>query len=173
MEKKLMEKIDKAVAILNDNIKAFYEEKENFFADAFRNEDVLKMINIITDADHRGYSYQLNSRFLTIRGDGYIAIRYSPIYDASVVTNFGIDAINGIKYTDSFIDNLKRRTEQLNENQKWFKRVVEETPNIIEDITTQYKNIVERQSDTLDEIFAMLDVEEEPSKHIKVTVEWI
>ena len=173
MEKKLMERIDKAVAILNNNIKAFYEEKENFFTDAFRNKDVLKMINTITDTDRRGYSYRLNSCYLTIREDGYIAIRYQPMCDATAKTSFSIDTINSIKYTDSFIDNLKRRTEQLNESQKWFKRVVEQTPAIIEDITTKYKNITEKQSDTLDEIFTMLDVEEEPTKHIKVTVEWI
>lgn len=172
MEKKLMEKIDKATVELNDKINTFHEEVKKFFKDAFGNEDLLKMVDTINDAKYKGYSYKIGNYYLTINERRVVALRYDDRYDACVVTTFNV-CMPTKNYSDKYIDHLKGRAQELVKEQKWFKQIVEETPNIIEDITTQYKNIVERQSDTLDEIFNMLDVQEEPTKHIKVTVEWI
>ena len=173
MEKKLMEKIDKATIELDNKINVFHEEVEKFFDNAFRNEDILKMINTINDTNYSGYSYRIgNLCYLTINERGLVALRYDDRYDAGVVTVFNVCMPNQ-NYSDKYINLLKGRAEELVKEQEWFKKIVEETPNIIEDITTQYKNITEKQSDTLDEIFTMIDVEEEPTKHIKVTVEWV
>ena len=175
MEQKLKDKLDRAIAIYNKKAKEFNTDFARFFNEMLP-KDIREMIRTIMDSTNRTYQYTLNGKSLYLDGTvGWAACRICKYNSDDRICVFDADIIDTPlrQYNDVTIDGLKRKTEMLTCNQRWFKILQDNACEIVADICQRYKELTEKQSDTLDSIFSMLDAKENPTKHVKVTVEWI
>lgn len=171
MEQKVKDKIDKAVVIINDKIDAF-----NINAEAIKNEvfteELIKMLNTIVESKISStYRFDISDGrwFEYDEFGGKVCSSSYP----SMYFQFGSNKIKVRNYTEDIIEILEtysRLLSQRNEDLRLFSNNVKD---IIEDITKEYREITEKQSDALDNILASLDTEYEPVRHIKVTIEWV
>ena len=171
MEQKLKEKLDKAAEIIKIQRAEYKEQFEQFIKNMFTSE-IKTMLEAIMDARHANYYFN------NLTNDGTCLIYqrnhvYPYIENKILSHHFWLCEEFHPAYRDHDFNNLKCCIANLRENQKWFKALQDKAPEIIKDITQKYKDITETQSEKMDEIFELLDVEYEPTKHIKVTVEWI
>ena len=173
MEQKLKDQLKMAADMLRTQ-KAEYEAQFEEFIKNMYTPEVKTMLDTIIDASNKSYLFanltsdgkslchQRNYRHPEIRSCGG-ALHHS----------FGLYGNFELRYRDRDFEELESHIKNLRKNQKWFKVLQDKAPEIIQDITQKYKNITETQTDKMDKIFKMLDVEQEPARHIKVTVEWI
>ena len=172
MEQKLKDRIDEAAKILNKQ-KAEYKAQFNEFMKNMFTPEIKEMIYTIIDATNTEYCFEnfdADKRLTYSKTSTrpYVRTKHGDCYHS-----FGLYGSIGIKYVNDDFCELESHIKNLRENQKWFKVLQNKAPEIIQDITQKYKDITETQTDQMDEIFRMLDVEQEPTRHIKVTVEWI
>ena len=170
MEQKVKDKIDKAVAIINERIDEFNINAEAIKKEVFT-EELREMLNTIVESKMNStYRFDLSDgRWFEY--DGCLKVGGSSY--PSMYFNFGSSKIKVHDYTEDIIENLEyysRSLSQKNEDLRLFNNSVKD---IIEDITKEYKEITEKQSSALDDILASLDKKYEPVKHIKVTIEWV
>ena len=178
MEQKMIDKIDKAHTLLEEKIDKFDKEVSQFFNESFLNKDILQMVSVIDDANYWGYNYKMEKGYFGIfpnypNGMPRIVLKKHESRNSEIIAHFTVYNSYHKEYTEKYIERLKYMATLLNKEYVYFEEVKEKAKDIIEDITNQYKAITEKQSETLDSVFEMLDVDEEPTKHIKVTVEWI
>lgn len=165
MEQKVIEKLDLAVKTLNEKIKIYNEESYIFRSELFT-EDVWKMIFTIMDGD----SYLIMDNI----GNDSWSLRFCADRDIFFLgRDFKAYELTNIRHNSHTIDVLKKRTKDYNKSVEALNYLKENAKEIIDWITDNYKAITERQTDELDSILADLDADFEPTKHIKVTVEWV
>lgn len=85
----------------------------------------------------------------------------------------GLIDLSKLQEGSSGISVIKRHTEILQEQREMFEYFQDNAEVLLEEIVDIYENIVNKQLATLDEISTMLNIDEKPIKHIKVTVEYI
>ena len=172
MEQKLKDKLDKAVEIYNNKAKKYMED-----FNALKNEmfpkDIQNMLTTIIDATRLVYSYPLCDKVIWIDLSPVTLKIIDKECANQTICNFYSGQFYGYRYDDYTLTELKRYTEELNLNQHWFEILQDNACEIVTDICQKYKKLTERQSDTLDNIFSMLNAKENPTKHVKVTIEWI
>lgn len=171
MEQKLKDKLDKAVEIYNDKAAEYMENFNTFKYEMFP-KDIQNMLATIVDATHLVYSYPLCDKVIWIDLSP-LRLKIIDKKGNQTICDFCSKQFYGYKYDDYTLTELKRYTEKLNLNQHWFEILQDNTCEIVTDICQKYKGLIEKQSDVLDDILKMLDIDENPTKHIKVTVEWI
>lgn len=171
MEQKLKDKLDKAIAIYRQKAEQFKAEFDAFIKEMLT-DDIRSMIKSIVESTHRTYHYPL--------GGENIWIHYDRTYpeicakeNNETICYFSVSYPTQPYYNNGDIVRLAMLTDKLADKQKWFKLLQDNAKDIIADICKQYKDLTEAQSDKLDKILDMLDINDEPTRHIKVTVEWI
>lgn len=179
MEKKVKEKIDLAIDTFKEKSVQYDKEAAEFLDELFT-EDIWKMIETIADGHTSVALYDV------IIDDCKKCIRFYPYaggHKVRVAASYGDNEYSQFRmrhaiskrdsYNSSDILCLENCIEKYNENVKYLNYVKEHAEDIIETITQKYKNLTETQTDVIDKLLADLDADFEPTKHIKVTVEWI
>ena len=169
MEKNNVERIKRAVEILSDKIDKHNTEYE-VFKKEFWTHEVMKMVTTIVDSKgikYYDYMVELPNGFYfyvdTFRFNNNCETYYVYAPSKPVCGN----------YDQHELDSLKYCAERFNRSQKAFQMLQDNADYIINKITEEYKEITEKQSDILDEVFDLIGVDEPKTKHIKVTVEWV
>lgn len=167
MEKKNVEKLQKAVELLKKNIEINNKNREIIYEELLTPE-IREMLAVIIDADRCAYEHRIN-KDSWIRLDG-IKICYC--------TNTGIvDALDSPGYyyenSNNSIKSIESAATRVVNISYYIKTINELSLDIINGITDRYKEITERQSNALDFILKNLGADIDPITHIKVTVEWV
>ena len=175
MEKKIIDKIDETYEILNKRIEDINLKFKILF-DELLTKDVIHMIIAIRDFNKGNYVYRFAGNKTIIIGLQYrvcekITCFYTLGYDDN--RSFKMNLLNPIAYNDNYIYHLESRAKELSVMEDYYKLIINNLKNIIDDITETYRNISETQSDKLDAILSQFDADYTPTKHIKVTVEWV
>lgn len=173
MEERLKAKIDEALEILTKKVEQYNKDATQFINDAFPKE-IRRMAKELADANRMCFKYQIpDVGWLWINQYGSVKVRNC---GGDVISNFDIPnryvPEKGV-YNNDIINSINSCTSRLERELNIFNKAKEITPVVIERLTTQYKNTVEYQSNTLDDILTRLGSETETTKHIKVTVEWV
>ena len=177
MEQKLKDKIEIAARELAEKQNRFYASVKEF-NDHFITDDIRTMINAIYDAG-LSYTYTFGEYIFWISQFGDLRIKQhnnvvlTMFSSCNVLKNEKVYRCNKYRYTNEAISIIKTSTERYLKEVEYFKLLQDVAEDIIRDITTKYRQVVETQADSLDNILDMLDCKEEPTKHIKVTVEWV
>ena len=171
MEQKVKDKMDvatKAIQTMEQDINVRW----NNFCTEFYTNDVEHMVANITDYTHCVYKYKLyDDRYLLIR-DGRL-----------LITNQHTDCICSIyieyiltdckNYDDYEVRLIEEHAKKIRGANRFLNLLYDNAKLIIQDIVEKYTEITEQRSTKMDEVLNMLNVSYEPTKHIKVTVEWI
>ena len=172
MEKKIVEKMEMAIKLFEEKVEKFNYDAKIFCEETFT-EDIREMLEVIADATRCNYSYSIEvdckrCKIIVFSGvaaysvEAYDSARHYFQYN---LKEFSID--------DRGLDHLEREAKKLDIYIKWLHIVQNNAKNIIEDITSKYKKLTEKQNDKVDSVLELLGAEYEPTKHIKVTVEWL
>lgn len=171
MEKRIEENLELAIDAYNEKRKRYDIEAAEFLGELFT-EDVWKMIDVLLDG--RRYVELYNAPYgdrLRFYDDKMITINRGDFCYSNFRIKKYIQKENS--YDSRTIDGLTECVKHYNEQVKYLNYVKEHAEDIIETITQKYKDLNETQTDAIDKLLADLDADFEPSKHIKVTVEWI
>lgn len=177
MEQKVKEKIDLAIDTFMEKSVQYDKEAAEFLNELFT-EDIWKMIKTIADGHSYIALYDVITTDKKLRFYPYAGgfkVRVAASYGDSEYSQFRMRRAISKRdsYDSSDIRSLENCIEEYNENVKYLNYVKEHAEDIIETITQKYKNLTETQADAIDKVLADLDADFEPTKHIKVTVEWI
>lgn len=177
MEQKIMEQIDKAQLIVEEKIKYLQERYDNLNKEVFTPE-IISMIKVINER----YIYEMkldevitigNNRYDSISfkngdyGNYWIGLAFNRKYRPRIL-DFHIK-----EYTDSHIARLESIIETIHKTEMALDFLEDNVEDLISFITMKYKEFTEDQADRMTNLLSKLDYEEEPIKHIKVTVEWL
>lgn len=168
MEKKIKDKLDIAWELVREK-----EEKHNAEWNEFIKEwytpEINEMVNVITDKTGNWYKNQITDDIKV-----YLGYNKVDIFSKHSCVKTRVEKLKPIsEYNDYTISEIERHAIIVEQSNKAMSTLKDHILEVIEDITQQYKNITEGQTDRINGVFKLLDVEEEPIKHIKVTVEWI
>ena len=179
MEQKIVEKMEMAIKLFEEKVEKFNYDAKIFCEEIFT-KDIRKMLEVIKDSMRCDYYYRIK-----INGTAYKIIIhdllgvYTVKYDSRIVDD-KIFASHIFKYCldefsidDRGLEHLKSQTYELENYIKWLHIIQDNAEDIIEDITSEYKKRTEEQNDKVDTVLELLGAEYEPTKHIKVTVEWL
>lgn len=174
MENKNKEKVAKAIKVLGEKAAKYNTDVKALIKNAFTPEicQMVKEIMEIRNADR--LTYDIKSEYsVKISQIGIYAITKKN--SATPLSRFTFDYCipRVTDYDDNTISILGKSARQLNCDIKMLKIVEPEIPTIINYITVLYKEAVELQSNRIDNVLELLDCDYEPTKHIKVTVEWV
>ena len=178
MEQKVKEKIDLAIDTYREKSAQYDKEAAEFLSELFT-KDIWEMIRTIADGSTSVALYDVNveeyGKLRFYPWAGAAKVRVTAAYGDSEYSQFRtIRTINkGSSYDSSTMRSLERCIEEYNQNVKYLNYVKENAEDIIETIAKRYKNLTETQTDAIDKLLADLDADFEPTKHIKVTVEWV
>ena len=182
MEQKVMEKLDRTINELRTK-----QEWHNQKLIEWRNEmfkpEIQDMVKTIVNSTKVVYRYKIKAGDKSSYDDIYFNATYE-IYFNYVITKKHLETrLASLKtvttfatqyaYIDETIEQVKNQAERLQQEEEWLNVLIDKSADILEDITQKYKEVSEKQTDQLDNILSMLDVESEPTKHIKVTIEWV
>lgn len=181
MEQKIMEQIDKAQAIVEKKVKYLQERYDSLNGEVFTPE-IISMLDVLKEK----YIYKMPLDECIKIGNKETLDR---IYSISFINGkydnkwIGLAFNEEIKprisyfhekeYTDYHIDRLESKIKIIDKREKELDFLENNIGNLIDFITEKYKEIVEKQVDRMADILSELDYEEEPIRHIKVTVEWL
>lgn len=167
MEQIVKDKIDKAYEALAAKIEAHNNAVDEFEKEFFTPE----IEQLLKD-------YEVNTRhnFLVKHmGDDYIEMRRYSTFHKMVTHNrsLNLDQLSPKTYDDSCIYDMTRKETLLKGRSEDFAFILNHAEDIAREIVEDYKMRNEKRNDELDNLLAQLDVENEPSKHIKITIEWV
>lgn len=168
MEKKLMDKIDKAWELVKEKEKKHNAEWKEFNAEWYTKE-IKEMIYVIVDKKKDYYHIKFaDGMELSLHKDEM------RIYYGGYRTLMELDEIKPITlYDDDLIKRIAKHAKDIETAHNIMKELREHIQEVINNITQKYKEITEEQTRQIDNVFKMLDIQDDPIKHIKVTVEWV
>lgn len=171
MEKRIKENLELAIDAYNEKRKIYDIEAAKFLNELFT-EDVWKMIDVLLDGRRYVNLYDIPyGEYLRFYDDKMITISRGDYCYSKFRIDRYIQKENS--YDSCTINSLTECVKHYNEQVKYLNYVKEHAEDIIETITQKYKDLTETQADAIDKVLADLDADFEPTKHIKVTVEWI
>jgi len=162
----LMEKTDE----LNRKFNALVKE--------ILTEDIKKMIDEINKAEYRDYFlYEFPNCYLRFGYEDDKGKSVSmTLYDVSGISRRLPCVCSFENYNDtieSYLAYLKTAAERYKRRKEWYDLLYNNVEDIIDYITEKYKNCVTDQSKLIDDIFSCIGEDKEPTKHIKITVEYV
>ena len=173
MEQKNVERISKAIDLLNAKTNAHNKEVKEFMSE-FYNEEMQKVYDTILDAKDclklRGSDvpeFKINGHNFKITTSGHVFVDNQQIE----YTRCQLDKKKS--YENGFINQLEWGTADYNNAINAFEILLENVEKLICDVVAMYREVSEKQSSRLDKVFEGLGIDEPKTKHIKVTVEWI
>ena len=185
MEEKLSKRLDEAIRIYDDKAVKLTQNFDAFIKEMLT-DDIMNMIATIVDVKGSDtYEMTIQSKsdtpyptitkyIISINIYKRVTIADAQHRHVEGCYSFRPSLIGGdYQHDDNILRRLKDFTKQLNNCQHWFEILQDNACQVITDICEKYKSITEKQANMLDDIFAMLDVKANPTKHVKVTVEWI
>ena len=166
MEKKIMNKIDTAVAIINKKVDEDIQRLGTLYDEVFTKE-IRDMLDVIPMAK---YGYRIaDDMYLWFDGNHCIHVQDRDCVDTSFSLNSHISA----NYNDAGIRLIERMTDRLARQERYLDKIYETADIVIDDIVTRYRKETEEQENRLNTVLDALDVAVKPVKRIKVTIEWI
>ena len=173
MEQKNVERISKAIDLLNAKTNAHNKEVKEFMSE-FYNEEMKMIYNTILDAKHClglcGNSvpeFKINGYYFKVTTSGHVLVNNQQIEYTRCNLN------KKRSYESGDINQLEWGVADYNNATNAFEILLENVEELICDIVTMYREVSEKQSSRLDKVFEGLGIDEPKTKHIKVTVEWI
>ena len=175
MDKKNMEKIDmlyELVAKRNRQLEERYKAiKESLFT-----PDMKKIMQTLYEHFKKEIKFKESS--VTLRFVDTSSIDH-PVFTLQYLEN-GCSPVMikpwdlGYKeYTESMIRTLENHVKKAKEIDKRLTFIEDHAEEFVKRIGEYYAKYVENESDKLDELLREMDCEMTPTKHLKVTVEWI
>lgn len=174
MEKKIVEKMEMAIELFEEKAERLNYDAKIFCEETFT-EDIRKMLDVIIDVTRCNYSYSVEvdcKRYKIIIFNRTASYSVED-FDRRPAKSFFQYDLKDFSIDDRGLNYLKREAKELDIYIKWLHIVQNNAKNIIEDITSRYKKLTEEQNDKVDSVLELLGAEYEPTKHIKVTVEWL
>ena len=169
MEQIVKDKIDKAYEALEAKIEAHNNAVDEFEKEFFTPE----IEQLLKD-------YEVNTRRnFSIRhmgeDDDWIEMRKYSTFHKMITNNrsLNLDRLLPKTYDDSCIYDMTRKETLLKGRSENFAFILNHAEDIAREIVEDYKTRNEKRNDELDNLLAQLDVENKPSKHIKITIEWV
>lgn len=174
MEKKIMNKIDETYELLNERIEDINLKFRTLFKELLTPE-ILNMVCVIRDHNRSNYMYMFDSTKNITIGRQYEGSDKMTCFYTFGLSNrcFIMESLNAKTYNNNYIGYLELMANELGVKENYYVLIINNLKRIIDDITEKYKNISEGQSDRLDSILSRFETNYIPTKHIKVTVEWI
>lgn len=174
MEQKIVEKMEMAIKLFEEKVKKFNYDAKIFCEETFT-EDIREMLEVITDATRCNYSYSIEVDCKQYKIMVFsVAAAYSvEDFDRHPAGHHFQYNLKEFSIDDRGLEILRFKTKELENYIKWLHIVQNNAKDIIEDITSTYKKLTEEQNDKVDSVLELLGAEYEPTKHIKVTVEWL
>jgi hypothetical protein len=185
MEKRNEERLKRAIADFIKQYKEYNVRVETFMKE-FWTPEVNNMYETIVDAFKRRntfYGDKYHNKNINVNGCEFRPFTNS--YSIFYVENQPVGYTHStcaenliIHYTHNClenedINNLSISIHDLHSCMEMFKILQDNAEDIINIITSLYKEVTEKQSDELDKVFEELGIEEPKTRHIKVTVEWV
>lgn len=173
MEQKVIEKIHDAIELVNEKIDNNNKALKLLYEEVFTKE-VMQMIKTI---DVKYYHFISDDRLLYIDPSD-TRIRITDL-TYGVVTDFEIPKLaQPWQMMEAYYDNwgigkIEQATKRALAHEKYLNAINKLAPEIIDDITNQYREVTEEQEGRLDDVLKMLNVDVTPVKRIKVTIEWV
>lgn len=93
--------------------------------------------------------------------------------DFSCNRYFTLPAFPQKEYSKWMISRLEEEIQHDKKVEDLLSLIEDSMEEIISDISNEYKSISEQEGDTLDELLSQIDYDVTPTKHLKITVEWI
>lgn len=169
MEQIVKDKIDKAYEALAAKIEAHNNAVDEFEKEFFTPE-----------IEQSLKDYEVNTRHnFSIRhmgeDDDWIEMRKYSTFHKMITNNrsLNLDRLLPKAYDDDCIYDMQRKETLLKGRSENFTFILNHAEDIAREIVEDYKTRNEKRNDELDNLLAQLDVENEPSKHIKITIEWV
>lgn len=170
MEAEVIERLEKAYDMVREKEIA-HNEKWRISKEEWYTPEVREMLETITNKTHQYMVFGLDDGY-----EMFIDNHYIKFYkNRGQTIDLTLDKLlpDRCSHNDETIRLVERHVNDLNTAEIVFNNLTEKIPEIIKRITEVYKITTENQMSRLDDIFAMLDVDEQPIKHVKVTVEWV
>lgn len=174
MEKKNMDKIDQIYDIVEKRMNDI-NSKFDALLKEFLTPEMVSMIEVIRDTTRSNYQYRFDTNKKIVIGKCPLTNWAFGCYMNGDNGNkvFKINRICHTGYDDYAIRCLEEKTDEINEVEEYYKLITINIKDIINNITEQYRVISETQSNKLNKILSNLGTDYTPTKHIKVTVEWV
>lgn len=173
MEQKNVERISKAIDLLNAKTNAHKKAVHDFMAE-FYNEEMKRIYNSILDArgcfglcGRRVPEFKINGHCFEITTSGHVFV------DKQQIEYTRCNLNKKSSYENCDINQLEWGAADYNKATNAFGILLENVEELICDIVIMYREVSEKQSSRLDKVFEGLGIDEPKTKHIKVTVEWI
>ena len=172
MEQKVMEQIDKAYELAESKATALRKRYETLINELFTDE-IISMIQLlhkygIKEMDTSGLQWNRIRFARKNNGNTVDAVLWAGgSGETPCVDMWEKD------YSPCGIFHLKEMVRFIQRGEEMVKFFEDNAEELIRFITQKYKYYTEEEMEELAQILSDLDYEEEPIKHIKVTVEWI
>lgn len=178
MEQRIIEQIDKAYEIYISKGAALDERYETLQKEIFTDE-IKEMIRLLDQyfIRHMKLDCYVNSAYAKY---GKLTFCRKRSFNAELT--FGLWVNDDLrpyanyfdkKYTAECISRIQNGIDTLKKSEIIMEILEENAKDLVEYIAKMYKEKTETQAEQMAKILADLDYEDEPIKHIKVTVEWI
>lgn len=168
MEKKNMDKIDTLYDYVENN-RDKLEERIHSLEESLYTNDMIKILETIKQ--YNPY-YEIHISQDNINYD----IRFWNGSTFRLRINYEPLSLNGFRskqYNNKAISYLESeiQAEKILENQ--LSIIEDNMEEIISNISSKYKTVSEKEGDALDNLLNQINYDTTPTKHLKITVEWV
>lgn len=178
MEKKNMEKIDKLYDLVVAKEDALRERLKSI-EESLYTDEMKKIMEVLIDHCKREITIgnddtnKVHVKLKFVSSSSFGGKEWKLTYkcgnDKKIIP-YGLPSKD---YTDNMIYNLQQHIETAKEIEQRLIFIEDHMEEFITKIGEYYREFAEKESDRLDALLAEMDYETTPTKHLKVTVEWV
>ena len=178
MEKKNMEKIDKLYDLVAAKEDALRERLKSI-EESLYTDEMKKIMEVLIDhckmeiAIGNDDTNEVHVKLKFVSSSSFGGKEWKLTYRYSGEKRIIPYNLPNKDYTDNMIYDLQEHIRAAKEIEQRLIFIEDHMEEFITKIGEYYREFVEKESDQLDKLLAEMDYETIPTKHLKVTVEWV